>query len=149
MEGVNPMRTTISMLALTFFTGCTGLQGDWEGGMKCGDEAWPAQFVIQENEFDETTFEGGVVGALPCSRDGDDAFACNFMMNGIIYQSHPSGAQSLDIDMDSCKADGGSEGSIGFACEDPENAKWDGAKEISFIHQTTGGLACTVTLERQ
>ncbi len=143
------MRTTISMLAFIFLAGCGGLQGDWEGGMECGQDSWPAVFEIATNEYDETTIKGGIVGALPCSGDGDDTFDCNFMMSGIVYQSRPSGEQSLDIDMESCKADGGSEGSIGFACEDPENAKWDGRKRIQFIHQTTGGLACTVELERQ
>ena len=143
------MRTTISMLALIFFAGCGGLQGDWEGAMVCGQDSWKAVFEISNNEYDETTIEGGVIGALPCSRDGDDSFDCNFMMSGIIYQSSPSGEQSLDIDMESCKADGGIEGSIGFACEDPENAEWDGRKNIRFLHQTTGGLACTVELERQ
>ena len=140
------MRTTLSMLGLMFFTGCGGLQGDWEGGMQCGSEEWEADFKIGQNEYGETTIAGGIVGAVPCSREGGD---CHLMMTGIIYHDNPMGEQSLDIDLLSCKADGGSDGSVGFACEDPENAEWDGRKKISFFHQTTGGQACTVKLVRQ
>jgi hypothetical protein len=142
------MRTTISMLALIFFTGCSGLQGDWDGEMTCGSDEWDAKFEIAKNEFDETTIEGGIVGAIPCGRDGEDTIDCNFMMSGIIYQSHPTGAQDLQIDMDSCQADGGIEGSIGWVCE-TENGQWDGGKALSFIHQRSGGQGCTVELERQ
>ena len=140
------MRSTISIFALMFFTGCGGMQGDWKGGMNCDGDSSEAQFKIGQNEFGETTIDGGFIGAVPCSLDDSD---CNLLMSGIIYHDNPMGEQDLQIDLLSCKADGGSGGSVGFACEDPEAAEWDGRKEITFYHQTSGGTACTVKLERQ
>ena len=145
------MRIMISTLALVFSVGCGGLEGDWEGSMQCNDaqQKWPAQFTIQQNEFDETAFEGVVGGALPCATDVGDEYDCNFLMSGIIYKEKPSGSQSLDVDMEQCEADGGVQGSIGFGCEDPERANWDGRKNIEIDHQTSGDVLCRISLERQ
>lgn len=145
------MRIIISTLAFIFSVGCGGIQGDWEGNMQCDDAAqkWPARFTIVQNEFDETAFQGAVGGAIPCTTDAGEDYDCNFVMSGIIYKSKPSGSQSLDIDMEECEADGGSEGSIGFGCEDPERANWDGRKSIEIDHQTSGNVLCRISLERQ
>ena len=145
------MRMMISTLVLAFSVGCGGLEGDWEGDMQCNDadQKWPADFTIQQNEFDETAFEGVIGGALPCSTDDEENLLCNFLMSGIIYKSKPSGAQQLDIDMEQCEADGGNRGSIGFGCEDPENAKWDGGKVLKIDHQTSGNVLCRISLERK
>ena len=145
------MRIIISTLVLILSTGCGGLEGDWEGNMQCNDaeQKWPAKFTIQQNEYDETAFEGAVGGALPCTSDGGEDLDCNFLMSGIIYKSKPSGSQKLDIDMESCEADGGFQGSIGFGCEDPESAQWDGGKTLKIDHQTSGDVLCRISLERQ
>ena len=145
------MRFIISTLALVFFAGCGGIEGDWEGNMQCEDsrQTWPADFTIQQNEFDETAFEGVVGGAIPCITDAGEEYNCNFVVSGIIYKSKPSGSQSLDIDMEECEADGGVQGSIGFGCEDPERAQWDGGKSIEIDHQTSGDVLCRISLERE
>ena len=123
------MRITISTLALIFSAGCGGIQGDWKGDMQCedGEQKWPEQFSIQQNEFDETAFKGVVGGALPCTTDAGDDYDCNFVMSGTIYKSKPSG----------------------FGCEDPERANWDGGKNIEIDHQTSGDVLCRISLERQ
>ena len=144
------MRIIKYTLFMGFFTGCGGLEGDWKGSMLCEDGGkWPAKFKIQQNEFDETAFQGAVGGALPCVAGDGTELACNFLMDGIIYKSKPSGAQDLDIDMQQCEADGGADGSIGFGCEDPERAKWDGGKGLEIDHQTSGDVLCRITLERE
>ena len=144
------MRFVVLTLAISCFTGCSTLEGEWGGKMKCETGGnWEADFTIEKNQFEETVFDGLIAGAVPCTADGDEIIACNFLMEGYIRQSKPSGEQRLDVDIDRCEADGGENGSIGFGCEDPYKSQWDGRNEIEMFHETSGDVACKIELERQ
>jgi hypothetical protein len=151
------MRFLVLMISLACFTGCASLEGDWSGEMACrnaeGEVAdWGADFTVEKNEYEETVFLGTVTEALPCTADGDDQINCDFVMEGYLHPSKPSGKQRIDVDVDRCVADGGLRGSTGFGCEDPTWAQWDGRNEFKIGSSdapiTVGDDSCFIVLER-
>lgn len=133
---------------------CSTLEGEWDGTMKCKEieGSWDASFDIAQNEYGDTEFEGTVTDALTCRHDNDaetEDIVCDFKMVGTVEPTEQAGEQDLDMRVSSCTADGGVFGSIGFGCEDPEVAEWDGRKTIEFIYETSGASACKIELTRQ
>lgn len=145
------MRSTILMISLALATACSGIEGDWSGNMKCEDgRKGPAEFTIEMNEFGDTEFEGRVSNALTCRQDNDDTtddIECDFVMVGTIGAAEPNKDGGVILRVDSCTADGGQSGSVGFGCEDPETT-WEG-RSLTIDHQTSGDVLCRIELERE
>ena len=145
------MRSTILMIFLTLATACSGIEGDWSGEMKCEDgRKGPAEFTIEMNEFGDTEFEGRMSNALTCRQDNDDTtddIECDFLMVGTIGSAEPNKNGGVILRVDSCTADGGPLGSIGFGCEDPKTT-WEG-RTLKIDHQTSGDVLCRIELERE
>jgi hypothetical protein len=154
------MRSTILMISLALATACSGIEGDWSGEMKCKDmgsnqfvddgESPSADFNIEMNEFGDTEFEGRMSNALTCRQDNDDTtddIKCDFVMVGTIGSAERNIDGGVILRVDSCTADGGELGSIGFGCEDPTTT-WEG-RSLKIDHQTSGDVLCRIELERQ
>jgi len=146
------MRSTILMISLTLASACSGIEGDWSGQMKCEDGGKSsAEFTIEMNEFGDTEFEGTMSDALSCRQDNDNAtddIECDFVMVGTIGAVERIKEGGVVLRVDSCTADGGPFGSIGFGCEDPKTT-WlrDGSLRID--HETSGDILCRIELERK